>query len=136
MAGLGIALILILAAVVIFDIYRRSSGYRRAPASKKSKVRDFRAIDELKHKTFKGFDKKLDTVKTGTELASEIRDLRKKREKLEFERERLQRQREREELPEHQFEIDKEKLDREINETSAEIDELKSRLNELKRSNK
>lgn len=134
--GYGLALILILAAVVVFDIYRRSGGYRRTPASKKSKVRDFRAIDELKHKSFKGFDKKLDTVKHGTEIATEIRDLRKKKEGLLSERDKLQRKMEREEIPQHQFEIEREKLDRDISEVSAEIDGHKSRLDELKRVNR
>jgi chromosome segregation ATPase len=131
--GYGLAVILILAAVVIFDIYRRSGGLRRAPAFKKSTVRDFRAIGELKHKSFKGFDKKLDTVKHGTELATKIRALRKKKEELEFERGRLERKREKEEIQEHQFEMDKEKLDREINDITSKIDEHKARLNELKK---
>lgn len=135
-AGWGIAFVLILAAAVIFDIYRRSGGYRRAPPSKKSRVGDFRAIDDLKRKTFNGFDKKLDTVKIGTGLAAEIRDLRKKKEERGFERDKLQRKMEREEISQHQFEIESEELSREINETSSKIDELKSRLDELKRSNK
>ncbi len=135
-AGYGLAAILILAAVVVFDIYRRSGGHRVIGAPKKGKVGDFRAIDELKHKSFKGFDKKLDTVKSGTGLAKEIRDQRKKKEKLEFEREKLQRRLEREEITEDQFDSDNEDLKREINETSSKIDELKSRLNELKKVSK
>lgn len=136
MAWPGIALISILGTVVIFDLYRRLGGYKRASASKKGTVRDFRAIDELKHKTFKGFDKKLDTVKHGTELAAEIRDLRRKKEELESGRVTLQRKKERKEVSQHQFEAGTEELDREIIETLLKIDELKSRLNELKRSNK
>jgi hypothetical protein len=134
--GYGLALMLVLAAVVVFDIYRRSGGHKSTATSKKSKVRDFRAIDELKHKSFKGFDKKLDTVKHGTEIAAEIRDLRKRKEELESQKDKLQRKMEREEIPQHQFEIEREKLDREINEASTEIDGLKSRLDELKRVNR
>ena len=117
-AGYGLAAILILAAVVVFDIYRRSGGHRVLGAPKKGKIEDFRAIDELKHKSFKGFDKKLDTVKSGTGLAKEIRDQRKKKEKLEFEMEKLQRRLEREEITEDQFDSEKDDLKREINETS------------------
>lgn len=136
LAGRWVAIISILGVVVLFYIYRRKAGYRRASASKKSKVRDFRAIGDLKHKTFEGFDKKLDTVKHGTELASEIRDLRKEKEELEREREKLHRKMEREEISEQEFEAEREKIDTEINEMSSNIARLKSRLDELKKVNK
>jgi predicted nucleic acid-binding Zn-ribbon protein len=135
-AGQWVAILGILAAFVMFEIYRRSGGYKRASASKKSTVGDFRAIDELKHKTFTGFDKKVDAVKHGTELAKEIRDLRREKEELERELEKLQRKAEREEISEQDFDTEREKIDTEINEISSKIGELKSRLDELKRSNK
>jgi len=135
-AGQWVAIISIIGVVVLFDIYRRSGGYRKASASKKSTVRDFRAIDELKHKTFTGFDKKLDTVKHGTELAGEIRDKRREKEELERELEKLHRTLDREEISQQDFDIEREKIDKEINETSSNIAGLKSRLNELKKVNK
>jgi hypothetical protein len=134
--GLGIAFIVLLAAVVIFDIYRRSGGSKTLPARKKSQVDEFKAIDALKRKSFKGFDKKLDSVKHGTGLATQIRDLRKKREELEFARESLQRKKERDEIEGERFEMENERLKRDISETSLRIDELKSRLRELKRANR
>jgi peptidoglycan hydrolase CwlO-like protein len=135
-AGQWVVILSIIAVVVLFDIYRRSGRYRKASASKKSTVRDFRAIDELKHKTFEGFDKKLDTVKHAAELAGEIRGLRKGKEELERELEKLQRKVDREEISKQEFEVEREKIDTEINETSSNIARLKSRLDELKRSSK
>jgi peptidoglycan hydrolase CwlO-like protein len=75
-------------------------------------------------------------VKYGTELATEIRDLRKRKEKFGFERQKLQRKKEIEDISDHQFDLEKEIIDSKINETSAKIDELKARLNELKKVNK
>ncbi len=129
--GYGIV-VMILAALTIFGLYRG----RGTLSTKRSKVKDFKAIDELKHKTFTGFDKKLGDVKYGTELAAEIRDLRRKKEKLEFDVEKLQRKKAIEGISDHLFEMEKEKLDKQINETVANIDKLQIRLQEIKKAKK
>ncbi len=127
--GYGIV-VMILAALTIFGLYRGTLS------TKRSKVKDFKAIDELKHKTFTEFDKKLGNVKYGTELAAKIRDLRRKKEKLEFDVEKLQRKKAIEGISDHLFEMEKEKLDKHINETVANIDKLQIRLQEIKKAKK
>ncbi|MEE9474308.1 MAG: hypothetical protein V3V36_01405, partial [Candidatus Hydrothermarchaeaceae archaeon] len=127
------AIILILAALVIFGAYKYTGSYREFPAIKRSTVKDFKAIDELKYKTFTGFDKKVDTVKHGTELATEIRSLMRKKEKLDFGIENLRKKKATGEIPDHTFESEKEKLHRQIDETVANIEKLQIKLKEIKK---
>lgn len=132
----GVAIILILAALVmvIFGAYMYRHPGRDAPTLKRSKVEDFKAINELKYKTFKGFDKKLDTVKYGTELAAEIRRLMRKMGKLELGIENLRKKKVAGEISEHAFKADRKKLKKRIEEAAAEIDGLQVKLKESKKA--
>lgn len=132
--GVAVMLILVTLVMVIFGAYTYRHTGRGESAIKKSTVKDFKAIDELKHKTFVGFDKKVDTVKHGTELAAEIRNLMKGKEKLELGIENLRKKKVRGEIPDHIFELEKEKLHRQIDEIVANIDRLQIKLKELKRA--
>jgi len=132
--GVAVMLILVTLVMVIFGAYTYRHTGRGESAIKKSTVKDFKAIDELKHKTFVGFDKKVDTVKHGTELAAEIRNLMKRKEKLELGIENLRKKKVRGEIPDHIFELEKEKLNRQIDEIVANIDRLQIKLKEIKRA--
>ncbi|NOZ76992.1 MAG: hypothetical protein GXO65_04825 [Euryarchaeota archaeon] len=99
---------------------------------KKSSVSDYRDIDELKRKTFNGFEKKVDTVKKGVELATKIRELRNQREKLALGIENLRKKRVAEEITEETFREDKAKMETRLEELDSQIVALEEELKELK----
>lgn len=131
--GVTIILILVALMMVTFGVYLYTGGGKEAPLVKRSTVKDFKAIDELKYKTFTGFDKKVDTVKHGTELATEIRNLTRRKEKLELGIENLRKKKVAGEISDHTFELEKEKLHRQIDEIVANIDKLQINLKEIKK---
>ena len=124
------------ALAALFAIFIGSEAYRiLAPKSyrRRSSVKDFRVIGDLKRKTFNGFEKKVARVKRGVDLAQEIRSLRKRREKLKLGIENAKKKYLQGEITAELYELEKEKFEREIEEIDRRIALLEKELTEIKR---
>ncbi|MEE8400592.1 MAG: hypothetical protein V3R86_00355 [Candidatus Hydrothermarchaeaceae archaeon] len=128
------AIILILLALAISGVYIYRGKDSGAPEPKRGTVKDFKGISDLKYKNFEGFDKKINTVKHSTALATEIRSLMKRKEKLEFDIETLRKMKISGQMPGKKFETEKEKIDRKIDETAANIARLQIKLKDIKKA--
>jgi predicted nucleic acid-binding Zn-ribbon protein len=124
------------ALAVLFIIFIASEAYRiLTPKSyrRRSSVKDFRVIGDLKRKTFNGFEKKVAKVKRGVDLAQEIRNLRKRREKLKLGIENARKKFTHGEITAELYELERGKFEREIEEIDRKIALLEKELSEIKR---
>lgn len=128
------AIILILVALAVSSAYIYRGKDRGTPEPKRGTVRDFKGISDLKYKNFEGFDKKINTVKHSTALATEIRSLMKRKEKQEFDIETLRNMKISGQMTGKKFEAEKEKIDRKIDETAANIARLQIKLKDIKKA--
>ncbi len=103
---------------------------------KKGRVSDFKVIGDLKRKTFNGFEKKVDTVKKGEEIADRIVMLRKDKEKLKLGIKNSRMKLESGEITEKQFIEEETRLNKKIAETDKEIYSLEKELKDLKKMKK
>jgi hypothetical protein len=125
---LAVALVLVVGALIALSKIRIKTS---APL-KKSTVADYRDIDNLKRKTFDGFEKKVDTVKKGVEIATKIRSLRSDKEKVLLGIENLRKKRVSGEIAEEVFRQEKAKMEARMDELDSEIIALEEELEELK----
>jgi hypothetical protein len=125
---LALVLVLVVGVVVALTRIQVKSGM----PLKKGTVSDYKDIDDLKRKTFEGFEKKVDTVKKGVEVATKIRSLRSEREKVSLGIENLRKKRVSGEVTEEAFREDKAKFETRLEELDSEIIALEEELKELK----
>jgi len=121
-------LVLALAAFVALNIAR----VRERRIERVGRVDDFRVIDDLKRKEFKGFDKKVDKVKKGVEVAKDIRELKAKRQKLGAEIEVLRKKKVAGKLPAKEFTRKKRNLTRRMDRLDSKIDELTRKMKDIR----
>ena len=124
------------ALAALFVIFIASETYRiLAPKSyrRRSSVKDFRVIGDLKRKTFNGFEKKVARVKRGVDIAQEIRNLRKRREKLKLGIENARKKYASGEITAELYELERDKFEGEIEEIDRRIALLEKELSEIKR---
>lgn len=124
------------AIVVLFSIFIASEAYRiLAPKSyrRRSSVKDFRVIGDLKVKRFNGFEKKVAKVKRGVDLAQEIRNLRKRREKLKLGIENARKKFTSGEMSTELYQEERLRFEREMDELDVKIALLEKELKEIKR---
>lgn len=129
--SLIIVLILVAVIVVLARVPFKSPDTRKA-----GKVADFANIDNLKRKTFTGFEKKVSAVKEGVEIATLIRTVRAEKEKLEFGIENLRKKKIAGEMNEDVYKVERDKMETKIHDIDSEIDELEGELKEVKRLKK
>jgi len=103
-------------------------SYRR-----RSSVKDFRVIGDLKHRTFNGFEKKVARVKRGVDIAQEIRELRRRREKLKLGVENARKKFAAGEISREMYQAERERFEAEIEEIDARIAELERELSRVKK---
>ncbi len=103
-------------------------SYRR-----RSSVGDFRVIGDLKRRSFEGFEKKVARVKRGVDIAREIRELRRREEKLRLGIENLRKKLIQGEIGEETYLAEKERFEGEIREVEGRIAELERELSRVKR---
>lgn len=96
-------------------------------------MRDFRVINDLKRKKFRGFDAQVDKVKKEVELASEIRKLRRKRDELESRISELKEKRMADEISKDVFIAEKNSLEGSITDIDLKLRPLEDKLEEIKR---
>jgi hypothetical protein len=124
------ALAALFALFIVSEVRRilAPRSYRR-----RSSVKDFRVIGDLKHRTFNGFEKKVARVKRGVDIAQEIRGLRRRREKLKLGVENARKKYASGEISREMYLAEKEKFEGEIEEIDARIAELERELSRVKR---
>jgi hypothetical protein len=127
---IGIALGIAVLAALLFGAVKMAGR----EVERRRTVQEFRVIGDLKRKTFTGFEKKVDTVKKGVEIAKKIRDLKREKEKLDLEMEELRRKKVAGEISEREFRVQKEELEGKIGKVGSEIYDLEKQLKELRRS--
>lgn len=103
-------------------------SYRR-----RSSVGDFRVIGDLKRRSFEGFEKKVARVKRGVDIAREIRELRRREEKLRLGIENLRKKLIQGEIGEETYLAEKERFEGEIRDVEGRIAELERELSRVKR---
>ncbi|MFQ6135870.1 MAG: hypothetical protein ACE5PM_01665 [Candidatus Hydrothermarchaeales archaeon] len=123
---IALLIILIIAVGVGASIGKRERPRRRG------KVKDFRVISDLKRKTFRGFEEKVDKVKRGVDVATEIRRLRSEREKLESDIEDLDKKRALGEIEEEAFEADRKALEEGVEKIDSQLKNLEKELRKIK----
>lgn len=124
--------ILILIGLAVLAVATVLRSRKKEPWVRKSRVSDFKVIGDLKRKTFNGFEKKMDAVKKGEEIADRIITLRKDREKLKLGIKNCQMKQQSGEITEKQFSEEEKRLNKRIAKTDKEIYTLEKELKELK----
>jgi hypothetical protein len=95
-------------------------------------VSDFRVIGDLKRRSFKGFEKKVDIVKQEGALAAEIRRLQKDRQKYILGIENLKKKKIAKEIKKKTFDSEKAKFEKQIDSIDLRLEELESRIKKIK----
>jgi len=106
---------------------------KERPSGRRGEVRDFRVINDLKRKNFRGFDEQVDKVKKEVELASEIRKLRRRRDELESRISKIEKSRLADEISKDAFIAEKNNLDGSITDIDLTLRPLEDKLEEIKR---
>lgn len=109
---------------------------KKERVKERGSVKDFSVIDDLKRKTFKGFEQKVETVKRGVEIAAQIRDLKQSKEKFWLGIENLRKKKIANEISEVVFEVEKHKLEEGIKELDKKIETLETELKEIRQVKK
>jgi len=123
------------ALLAVFAIFVASEVYKAlAPRSyrRKGSIKDYRAITDLRRKTFNGFEKKVERVKRGVDIASEMRGLRKRKEKLELGIDNLRKKLAAGEMSEELYAAEKAKFEAEIEQIDRRLEELERQLRKVK----
>jgi hypothetical protein len=128
-------LILVLFMVAVIVVLLKVP-IKNPDAQRASKVADFKNIDDLKRKTFTGFEKKVSAVKEGVEIATQIRTLRSEKEKLEFGIENLRKKKIAGEMRVDVYEKERDKMEFFNDTATTEIYTLEAELKEVKRPKK
>ncbi len=128
----AIAFFALLGGLMLYGVASIVLFVRREAAKSRGTVTDFRVIGDLKRKSFKGFEQKVDTVKQEVGFAAEIRKLRKDREKYTLGIENLRKKKVEGGLSENRFHFEKEKFEEEIADIDAKIEALEAQLKETK----
>ncbi|NOZ82437.1 MAG: hypothetical protein GXN98_01260 [Euryarchaeota archaeon] len=121
--------------LAVFAVFAASEAYKAlAPRSyrRRGSIKDYRAITDLRRKTFNGFERKVERVKKGVDIASEIRSLRKRREKLELGIDNLRKKLASGEISEELHAIEKSKFEAEIEQIDRRLEELEKQLRKVK----
>ncbi len=129
--GIGYAVALIGLTFLIALI-----AFKARRAEIKSRLQEFRSIDELKRRRFLGFERGIDAVKKSTEIAGEARALNKEKEKLKSGIEDLRKKKVANEITEKAFESEKKELEEKIREIDSNVDALQKELRRLKKGEK
>ncbi|MBI4344806.1 MAG: hypothetical protein HY555_04390 [Euryarchaeota archaeon] len=108
------------------------SRLRRTEGSRKGQIQEYRAIGDLKRKTFEGFEAKLGAVRRSSEIASETKGLMEEKRALEGRLEGLREKRMRGELADLAFIVEKKKVERQINEVASRIFSLERELEKMR----
>lgn len=108
------------------------SRLRRTERPRKSQIQEYRAIGDLKRKTFEGFEAKLGAVRRSSEIASEIKGLTEEKRALEGRLEGLRERRMRGELADLAFIVEKKRVERQINEVASRIFALQQELEKMR----
>ncbi|MEE8358881.1 MAG: hypothetical protein V3R82_05680, partial [Candidatus Hydrothermarchaeales archaeon] len=106
---------------------------KEKPSGRRGEVRDFRVINDLKRKKFRGFDEQVDKVKKEVELASKIRKLRRKRDELESHINEIKEKRMADEISKDAFVAEKNGLEGSITDIDLKLRPLEDKLDEIKR---
>ncbi len=123
------------ALLLIFAVFAASEAYRVfAPRGqrKRGTLKDYRAITDLRRKTFNGFERKVERVKKGVDIAAEMRSLRKRKEKLELGIDNLRKKLASGEISEELHAVEKARLEAEIEEIERRLEELEKQLRKVK----
>ncbi|MEE8167689.1 MAG: hypothetical protein V3T58_02310 [Candidatus Hydrothermarchaeales archaeon] len=124
----AIAFFLLLGSIVIYGVANMVLYVRRTERKHRGKVKDFRVIGDLKRKTFKGFEQKVDTVKQEVELAADIRKLKKEREKYVLGIDNVKKKMRMGDITKQSSDSQRKKFEEQVKETDAKIDEIEKQL--------
>jgi|GEM_PF-1358772 hypothetical protein len=105
----------------------------RSMLEKRKTLQEFRVINNLKRRTFTGFEKKIETVNKRVSIAKEIRDLKKEKEKMDIVLEELRRKKASGEITGRTYNSEKKRVENKINDIMARLYELEKALKELKK---
>lgn len=123
------------ALLLIFAVFAASEAYRVfAPRGQRRRgtLKDYRAITDLRRKTFNGFERKVERVKRGVDIAAEMRSLRKRKEKLELGIDNLRKKLASGEISEELHAVEKARFEAEIEEIERRLEELEKQLRKVK----
>ncbi|MFQ5815448.1 MAG: hypothetical protein ACE5G7_03010 [Candidatus Hydrothermarchaeaceae archaeon] len=123
----AIAFFILLGGVVLYVVGAREKAMREETRARGT-VSDFRVIADLKRKSFKGFERKVDIVKREVGLATEIRGMRKDREKCVLGIENLRKKKIAGEIKKRTFESEKAKFEKQIADIDAKLEEREAQL--------
>jgi hypothetical protein len=120
----------ILAVIILFSLAFLVFVISRGKKTKRrhSDVKDFRAISDLKRRSYKGFEEKVVDVKKETTIAGEIRRLEKERKKYELGVDNLKKKKLAGEISEKNFNAEKKKFQAHIADLNKRLEELESKL--------
>ncbi|MEK6977802.1 MAG: hypothetical protein AABX40_05290 [Candidatus Hydrothermarchaeota archaeon] len=107
------------------------SRLRRTEGPRKGQIQEYRAIGDLKRKTFEGFEAKLGAVRRSSEIAAEIKGLMEEKRALEGGLEGLREKRMRGELADLAFIVEKKRVERQVNEVASRIFALEQELEKM-----
>jgi len=122
----------LLGGLVLYGVANLVLFIRGEESRARGSVSDYRVIGDLKRKSFKGFERKVDTVKQEVDLASEIRRLRKDREKYVLGIENLKKKKLSGEVKKKAFTTEKKKFEADIAEIDTRLEDLEAQLKEMK----
>ncbi len=129
----AIAFFLLLGGIVLYGAASAMYYTRRTRLKQRGSVSDFRVIEDLKKKTFSGFEQKVDTVKHEAELAVRIRELRSTGEKFSFGIENLKKKKLAEEIGQAAYDFEKQKFEDQLAKINTQIEDLEAQLRALKK---
>ncbi len=129
----AVAFFLLLGSIVIYGAASAVLYARRTKLKERGSVSQFRVIEDLKKKTFVGFERKVDTVKHEVALAARIRELRSTGEKFSLGIENLKKKKLDDEISQAAYESEKKKFEDQLAQINAEVEELEEQLKALKK---
>ncbi len=119
-----IAIIIVLVIVAIIIILNRGGRNKDRQAA----VKDFRAISDLKRKSYKDFEEKLEDVKKETDTAGELRSLSAEKKKYELGVENLNKKKLSGEIDERIYKSERSRYEAEIRKLEKKIEILEEEL--------
>ncbi len=127
-----IGFFVLLGGLVLYGVANLVLFVKGEESRARGKVSDYRVIGDLKRKSFEGFERKVDTVKHEVDLATEIRRMRKGREKYLLGIENLRKKKLAGEIKKKTFTSEKNNFEKQISEIDTKLEELEAQLKEMK----
>lgn len=109
-----------------------ASRLRRMEGPRKGQIQEHKAIEDLKRRTFEGFEAKLGAVRRSSKIALDMKELTEEKKTLERELEGLREKKMRGELTDLAFVLEKKKVERQINEVASRIFSLEQELERMR----